>query len=56
MYERASEDRDRTFTGLGFALGPVVTGATIQATGSTTMGLLAIGILSGLGVIAGLFA
>ena len=43
-----------TFMGVGFALGPMLVGAVAQATGSIQTGLIALSLLTGLGVIAGL--
>jgi hypothetical protein len=44
----------KTLSGLGFALGPVVTGVVAQWTGSLQTGLLVLCLLTGVGVIAGL--
>jgi predicted MFS family arabinose efflux permease len=44
----------RTLSGLGFAIGPLVTGMVAQWTGSLQIGLLALCLLTGVGVIAGL--
>jgi cyanate permease len=44
----------RTLSGLGFAIGPLVTGMVAQWTGSLQTGLLALCLLTGVGVIAGL--
>ena len=43
-----------TFMGLGFALGPMLVGLVAQLTGSIQAGLIALSLLTGLGVIAGL--
>lgn len=43
-----------TFSGLGFAAGPVITGMVAQLTGSLQTGLVVLCLLTGLGVIAGL--
>ena len=43
-----------TFSGLGFAAGPVITGVVAQLTGSLQTGLVVLCLLTGLGVIAGL--
>ncbi len=42
-----------TFMGVGFALGPMLVGAVAQATGSIQTGLIALSLLTGIGVIAG---
>ena len=42
-----------TFMGVGFALGPMLVGAIAQATGSIQTGLIALSLLTGIGVIAG---
>ena len=42
-----------TFMGLGFALGPMLVGVVAQLTGSIQTGLIALSLLTGLGVIAG---
>jgi len=44
-----------TFSGLGFAAGPVVTGLVAQITGSLEMGLLTLCLLTGLGVVVSVF-
>ena len=44
-----------TFSGLGFAAGPVVTGLVAQFTGSLQTGLAALCVLTGLGVVASAF-
>ncbi len=44
-----------TFSGLGFAAGPVVTGVVAQATGSIQTGLITLCVLTGLGAVASLF-
>ena len=44
-----------TFSGLGFAAGPVVTGLIAQFTGSLQTGLVALSLGTGLGVISALF-
>lgn len=44
----------RTMMGLGFALGPMITGLVTQYTQSLQTGLLVLCLLTGLGVIAGL--
>ena len=44
-----------TFSGLGFAAGPVVTGVVAQATGSIQTGLITLCLLTGLGAVASLF-
>ena len=43
-----------TFSGLGFAAGPVVTGLVADLTGSLQTGLIVLSLLTGVGVIAGL--
>ena len=43
-----------TFSGLGFAAGPVITGVVAQLTGSLQPGLVVLCLLTGFGVIAGL--
>lgn len=43
-----------TFMGVGFALGPMLVGAVAEFTGSIQTGLIALSLLTGLGVIAGL--
>ena len=43
-----------TFMGVGFALGPMLVGVVAQLTGSIQTGLIALSLLTGLGVIAGL--
>jgi cyanate permease len=43
----------KTFSGLGFAMGPVVTGLVTQLTGSLQTGLMVLSLLTGVGVIAG---
>jgi predicted MFS family arabinose efflux permease len=43
----------RTLSGLGFAVGPMVTGLVAQLTGSLQTGLLTLSLLTGVGVIAG---
>jgi len=45
----------KTLSGLGFALGPMVTGVVAQLVGSLQMGLVVVCLLTGIGVIAGLF-
>ena len=42
-----------TFMGVGFALGPMLVGAIAQATGSIQTGLMALSLLTGIGVFAG---
>ena len=42
-----------TFMGVGFALGPMLVGVVAQLTGSIQAGLIALSLLTGLGVIAG---
>ncbi len=44
-----------TFSGLGFAAGPVVTGVVAQATGSIQTGLVTLCLFTGLGAVASLF-
>jgi len=44
-----------TFSGLGFAAGPVVTGLVAQFTGSLQTGLVTLCVLTGLGVVASVF-
>ena len=44
-----------TFSGLGFAAGPVVTGLVAQLTGSLQTGLLTLCLLTGLGVVVSAF-
>ena len=43
----------KTFSGLGFAMGPVVTGLVTQLTGSLQTGFVVLCGLTGVGVIAG---
>ena len=43
-----------TFSGLGFAAGPVVTGVVAQQTGSVQTGLIVLCLLTGLGAVFGL--
>jgi predicted MFS family arabinose efflux permease len=43
----------KTFSGLGFAFGPMVTGLVAQRTGSLQTGLLVLCLCTGIGVIAG---
>ncbi len=43
-----------TFSGLGFAAGPVLVGLVAQLTGSIQVGLLVLSLLTGVGVMAGL--
>ena len=43
-----------TFMGVGFAIGPMLVGVVAQLTGSIQTGLIALSLLTGLGVIAGL--
>jgi NNP family nitrate/nitrite transporter-like MFS transporter len=45
----------KTLSGLGFALGPMVTGVVAQLLGSLQMGLLVLCLLTGISVIAGWF-
>jgi cyanate permease len=45
----------RTLMGLGFAVGPMVTGFVAELTGSLQMGLLVLCLLTGVGVMTGLF-
>ena len=42
-----------TFMGVGFALGPMLVGVVAQVTGSIQTGLIALSLLTGVGVIAG---
>ncbi len=42
-----------TFSGLGFATGPVITGLVAQLTGSLQTGLVVLCLLTGVGVVAG---
>ena len=42
-----------TFMGFGFAIGPMLVGVVAQLTGSIQTGLIALSLLTGLGVIAG---
>jgi len=44
----------KTFSGLGFATGPVVTGLVTQITGSLQTGCLTLCLLTSVGIIAGL--
>ena len=44
-----------TFSGLGFAAGPLITGLVAQFTGSLQTGLIVLSLLTGVGVISGLF-
>ena len=44
-----------TFSGLGFAAGPVVTGLVAEFTGSLQTGLVTLCVLTGLGVVASAF-
>ena len=44
-----------TFSGLGFAAGPVVTGLVAQLTGSLQTGLVTLCLLTGLGVVVSAF-
>jgi cyanate permease len=44
----------RTLMGLGFAVGPMVTGLVAELTGSLQTGLLTLCVLTGIGVLAGL--
>ena len=44
-----------TFSGLGFAAGPVVTGLVAQFTGSLQTGLITLCLLTGLGVVVSVF-
>jgi cyanate permease len=44
-----------TFSGLGFAAGPLITGLVAQFTDSLQTGLIVLSLLTGVGVIAGLF-
>ncbi|MXY22523.1 MAG: MFS transporter [Dehalococcoidia bacterium] len=44
-----------TLSALGFAAGPMITGAVAQLTGSLQTGLLAMSLASGVGVVAGIF-
>ena len=43
----------KTWSGLGFALGPMVVGLVAQLTGSLQQGLLVLCVLTGVGVLAG---
>ena len=43
-----------TFMGVGFAIGPMLVGVVAQMTGSIQTGLIALSLLTGLGVFAGL--
>ena len=43
-----------TFMGVGFAMGPMLVGIVAELTGSIQTGLIALSLLTGLGVIAGL--
>jgi cyanate permease len=43
-----------TFMGVGFAMGPMLVGVVAQMTGSIQSGLIALSLLTGLGVFAGL--
>ncbi len=43
-----------TFSGLGFAAGPLITGLVAQITGSLQTGLIVLSLVTGVGVIAGL--
>ncbi len=43
----------KTFSGLGFAVGPMLTGLVTQFTGSLQTGLLVLCLCTGIGVIAG---
>jgi hypothetical protein len=43
----------KTSSGLGFAIGPLVTGLVVQVTGSLQTGLLVLCMLTGAGTIAG---
>ncbi|PKB79231.1 MAG: hypothetical protein BZY88_14265 [SAR202 cluster bacterium Io17-Chloro-G9] len=43
-----------TFSGLGFAAGPLITGLVAQLTGSIQTGLIVLSLITGIGVIAGL--
>jgi predicted MFS family arabinose efflux permease len=45
----------KTLSGLGFAIGPLVTGLVAQVTGSLQTGLLVLCMLTGLGAIASLW-
>lgn len=45
----------KTFAGLGFAMGPVVTGLVTQLTGSLRTGCVVLCGLTGVGIVAGLF-
>jgi cyanate permease len=45
----------KTLSGLGFAIGPLVTGLVAQVTGSLQTGLLVLCMLTGVGVIAGIW-
>ena len=44
----------RTLMGLGFAVGPMVTGLVAELTGSLQTGLLTLCLMTGIGVITGL--
>ena len=44
-----------TFSGLGFAAGPLITGLVAELTGSIQTGLIVLSSLTGVGVISGLF-
>ena len=44
----------RTFMGLGFALGPMLTGLVTELTGSLQTGIQVLCLLTGIGVVAGL--
>ena len=44
-----------TFSGLGFAVGPVVTGLVAQLTGSLQTGLVTLCLITSLGVVASAF-
>ena len=44
-----------TFSGLGFAMGPVVTGLIAQLTGSLQTGLITLCLLTSLGVVVSVF-
>ena len=44
-----------TFSGLGFAAGPLITGLVAQLTGSHQTGLIVLSLVTGVGVVAGLF-
>jgi cyanate permease len=45
----------KTLSGLGFAIGPLVTGLVAQVTGSLQTGLMVLCMLTGIGTIAGLW-